>query len=235
MVSNFTSVETSPLNRLESIEFSLLNSIYDGFEKSKNDFGSLIKKFGSAMFDTEALMQDLLALGEYQPSAGVTYNSTNFASYLKTSANLIKNTPVELVYIDYPSGFDTHQEQDLSIKVPDVVQALNSFYKDLGDKMEDVTVIVGTEFGRTVVENSNQGTDHGEAGTWFVMGRNLNSGLHYDYRPSFAKSDLAGGNALPIQTNYGDLIIEALDKHMGYQNLDKVFPHFNYQGTGVFS
>ena len=233
--SNFTSVSRSPLQDLENLEFSLLNSVYDGFDKSKNSFGSIIKKFGSYMFDTEEVMQRLVDLGDYQPAASANYSNSRFASYLKTSANLIKNTSVELLYMDYPGGFDTHQNQNLTRNFSDIAASLKSFYKDLGEKMNDVTVIVGTEFGRTVIENSNKGTDHGSAGTWLAMGKNLQGGMHYDFRPSFARSDLFGRNALPIQTNYGDVVIEALDKHMGYKNLDKVFPGFNYQGVGVFN
>jgi uncharacterized protein (DUF1501 family) len=41
---------------------------------------------------------------------------------------------------------------------------------------DKVTIIVASEFGRTLTQNSNNGADHGWAGNYFVMGGGIDGG-----------------------------------------------------------
>ena len=55
--------------------------------------------------------------------------------------------------------------------IPELSQGLQAFYHDLGRKrMETVSVVVMTEFGRRLYMNSSLGTDHGRGNVMFVMG-----------------------------------------------------------------
>ena len=235
-VSSFTSIASSDLAKLTETEFDILNTLYNGYDKSKNELGAVIKKFGTSMFDAEEVLHHLLALGEYKVENGANYGDSRFAGQMKTIANLVKNTPIELMYLQYSGGFDTHQRQNIRPGFQQISNVMKNFYQDLGERANDVTVIIGTEFGRTIKENANLGTDHGFGATWYVMNPNVRKSLVYDYEMNFTKQDIKDyHNSVPAQCNYGDLIVEALSKHMGYKHLDRVFPDFDYIDRGVFS
>jgi uncharacterized protein (DUF1501 family) len=71
---------------------------------------------------------------------------------------------------------------------------LKAFYEDIGyTKMENVSVLIGTEFGRTVKENGSAGTDHGFASAWMVLGGAIRGGLYGDW-PGLGKNQLVGDN-----------------------------------------
>ena len=53
---------------------------------------------------------------------------------------------------------------------------LAAFYADLGPAIERTTVMVMTEFGRRVQENSSFGTDHGMGSVMLLMGGGIRGG-----------------------------------------------------------
>jgi uncharacterized protein (DUF1501 family) len=113
------------------------------------------------------------------------------------------------VYYISTGGFDTHSNQatykdangnilaqftgDLPRLLGDVVApALKAFYDDLvAQGLENrVTIMLWSEFGRRVAQNSN-GTDHGTANNVLVMGGKVKGGF-YGAPPSL--TDLSSGN-----------------------------------------
>ena len=59
-------------------------------------------------------------------------------------------------------------------------------------RADDVTLMIFSEFGRRVPENTSLGTDHGAANVMFVAGKKVKGG-HYGELPSLTKLD-AGDN-----------------------------------------
>ena len=59
----------------------------------------------------------------------------------------------------------------LANRLRDFGQAIAAFAKDLGSRMADVTLVTMSEFGRTVKENGNRGTDHGHANVMLLARR----------------------------------------------------------------
>src|SRR5436309_12477403 len=51
-----------------------------------------------------------------------------------------------------------------------------SLYTDLGQRMDEVVILTMSEFGRTVKENGNRGTDHGHANAMFIVGNTVRGG-----------------------------------------------------------
>jgi len=75
----------------------------------------------------------------------------------------------------------------------------------------DVTVVVYSEFGRRVVGNGSQGTDHGTSGPMFIVGEKVNGGFYGD-QPSL--KNLVNGD-LAVTTDFRDVyatILESLLK-----------------------
>ena len=90
--------------------------------------------------------------------------------------------------------------------------------------MDDVVLVTLTEFGRTVRENGNRGTDHGHAGVSFVMGGSVRGGSVHGRWPGLADDQLYEGRDLAITTDFRDLLGELLAGHLGVRDLATVFP-----------
>jgi uncharacterized protein (DUF1501 family) len=97
--------------------------------------------------------------------------------------------------------------------------------------MQDVVVVTLTEFGRTVRENGNRGTDHGRASVSFVMGGGVRGGKVHGRWPGLSPDRLYEGRDLAITTDFRDLLGEVLARHMGATDLAKVFPRHAASAT----
>ena len=109
---------------------------------------------------------------------------------LRSAAALIKaDVGIEAAQIDV-GGWDTHSAQDplnaggaMYNNMQTLSNALGAFHADViaGTQTTNVTVVVISEFGRNVRENSARGTDHGRGNCMFVMGRNIAGGRVYAF------------------------------------------------------
>jgi uncharacterized protein (DUF1501 family) len=103
--------------------------------------------------------------------------------------------------------------------------ALAAFARDLGDKMSDVVVLTMSEFGRTVAENGNRGTDHGHATAMLVFGGGVRGGRVYGRWPGLERSQLFEGRDLAVTTDFRDLFTEIATRHLGVPAAP-IFPGF---------
>src|SRR5881628_2025123 len=105
---------------------------------------------------------------QYRPDHDADYPRGRLGRSLQQIAQLIKgNLGLQLAFADV-TGWDTHVNQgasegQLAARLAEFGQALTAFAQDLGEKLRDVVVLTMSEFGRTVRENGNSGTDHGHA------------------------------------------------------------------------
>ena len=83
---------------------------------------------------------------------------------------------------------------------------------------DDVVVMVFSEFGRRVEENTSQGTDHGTAGPAFVAGQTVHGG-HYGKMPSL--TDLDDGN-MRYTTDFRRVYATMIRSWMGYPDVPAV-------------
>ena len=90
--------------------------------------------------------------------------------------------------------------------------------------MKNTTVVVMSEFGRRVIENSGQGTDHGRGGVMFVMGQDGSEGRTISNWPGLVNEHLFGPGDLPETTNYRDVLRPVLTRHASDADMAKVFP-----------
>lgn len=168
---------------------------------------------------------------KYAPRTGVFYPRGRLGDSLKQMAQLIKaDLGVELAFVDI-GGWDHHTAEGASTgQLANLLRqlggSLSAFSGDLGDRMSDVVVMTMTEFGRTVRENGNRGTDHGHGSVSFVMGGPVRGGKVYGRFPQLAEENLYEGRDLPVTTDFRDLVGEVLTRHMGISNLGPVFPGY---------
>ena len=163
---------------------------------------------------------------DYTPANGAQYGGDRFSTNLRLAAQLIKaRLGVEAITIDL-GGWDTHISQGPAI-TPNITRLSNglaTFRRDLGAEMKNTTVVVMSEFGRRVTENSVLGTDHGRGGVMFVMGQDGSEGHTTANWPGLANEHLVGPGDLPVTTNYRDVLRPVLTRHAPDADMAKVFP-----------
>ena len=182
--------------------------------------------------------------GDYTPENGADYPNGSFSSNLKTVAQVIKlQLGLRVATIDI-GGWDTHDYQGdegggyFANKIGEVTQALRAFYADLNtsgnDYTQKLTVVVMSEFGRTVQENGSRGTDHGHGNVMMVMGGNVKGGQVAGPWPGLTGDDLYQGRDLAITTDYRQVLSEVLIRRLANPNLGTIFPNYrDYQPLGI--
>jgi uncharacterized protein (DUF1501 family) len=92
---------------------------------------------------------------------------------------------LKCVTVTGPGGYDTHadQAQALAMGIDLASKSLLAFQRDLEARglQDRVVVHVWSEFGRRAEENGSLGTDHGAAGTGFLIGSRVNGKLVGEY------------------------------------------------------
>jgi uncharacterized protein (DUF1501 family) len=90
------------------------------------------------------------------------------------AAMIAAGLPLRCVAITAPGEYDTHadQPQALADGLDVTARSLFSFQRDLEARglADRVLTLVWSEFGRRAEENGSDGTDHGAAGTAFLIG-----------------------------------------------------------------
>lgn len=90
----------------------------------------------------------------------------------------------------------------------------------------DVVVLTMSEFGRTVAENGNRGTDHGRATAMMVLGGATRGGRVLGRWPTLHPAEQVEGRDLAVTTDFRDLFSEVLVRHLGATDLAAVFPGY---------
>jgi uncharacterized protein (DUF1501 family) len=173
----------------------------------------------------------------YRPAHGAEYADDSFGQGLKQIARLIKaGVGLESASIDL-DGWDSHftQETLLQPLMTRLGKGLAAFRRDLGRAMERTIVVVMTEFGRRVRENSAFGTDHGRGSVMFVAGGGVRGGRVIGPWPGLGDSSLEGPGDLPVLHNYRNVLAPVLLKHgISQENLASVFPNFEVNALDLF-
>jgi uncharacterized protein (DUF1501 family) len=198
-----------------------------------NSLDTVLHGTGRETFDAIKMMQ-AIQKQSYVPANQAKYPNGRLGQSLQQIARLIKaDVGLEVAFADI-GGWDTHVNEvaqnpaqgQLANNLADFGQSLAAFYQDLGDRMEDVTVVTMSEFGRTARENGNRGTDHGHANVMFVMGGDVRGGKVYGEWPGLADEQLYEGRDLNLTTDFRDVLGELVARHLGNPNLKTVFPGY---------
>jgi len=186
---------------------------------------------GGEMFDA---MKALRAANpqQYKPRNGANYPNSPFGQHLRQIAQLIKaDVGLEIAFADV-GGWDTHANQggaqgQLAQRFDDFAKSIHALVTDLGDRMSDVTIMTMSEFGRTVRQNGNGGTDHGHASALFVIGGDVKGKQVHGKWPGLEPEQLYEGRDLALTTDFRSVFSEVASKHLGAKQLERIFPGFD--------
>jgi uncharacterized protein (DUF1501 family) len=180
---------------------------------------------GKEAFDA-AKMIESISRTPYTPANGAQYIG-EFGRGLQQVARLIKaDVGVEVAFADI-GGWDHHFNE--APQMANVLQqfgtSLAAFARDMGDRMEDIVLVTMSEFGRTVKEDGNNGTDHGHGNVMFVMGGAARGGQIYGRWPGLEPEQLYEQRDLAVTTDFRDVLGELASEHLG-QKPERVFPGY---------
>ncbi|WP_144893127.1 DUF1501 domain-containing protein [Flavobacterium tiangeerense] len=170
-----------------------------------------VRKIANSVVEGADEIQNALKKGA---PAEVVYPKTGLSKNLEWMARLIKGNLNSKVYYTSLNGFDTHDNQLIihNNKLTELNDAVFSFYQDLkkAELLENVTIVVFSEFGRRVKDNG-KGTDHGTAAPLFVIGGS-NKGKIIGNNPNL--QDLDGGDLkheIDFRSVYASLLQQKME------------------------
>ena len=210
-------------------DFGLGPGVPSGFLQSLAQlYGTAPRELGPAGRNALAALERIQALStrDDPPAHGARYANDSFAAGLRQISRLIKGrVGLQAATIDL-GGWDSHLTQSVIMDPPmqRLAAGLQAFATDLGPaELARTSIVVMTEFGRRVAENSAAGTDHGRGGVMFLLGGGIRGGkIHVEW-PDLA-TQLAGPGDLPVLNNYRDFLSPVLARQAPGTDLAKVFP-----------
>jgi uncharacterized protein (DUF1501 family) len=154
----------------------------------------------------------------------------------KVAACISAGLPTRLYYVGYRNNaFDTHvQQSDLHQRLLTYTSdAIHGFLRDMEriGQADRVSMLIYSEFGRRVPENTSLGTDHGTANVMFFAGKQVKGG-HYG-----TPSDLGGldaGDNLIHTADFRRVYGTAIDGWLRLGAADKVLKG-RFEGFPVFA
>jgi uncharacterized protein (DUF1501 family) len=147
-----------------------------------------------------------------QPKATGTGGArTALSAQLDLVARCVEADVATRVFSVSLGGFDTHADEKVAQQrlLTELDTAVTAFVDRMsrGDAGRKVVVAIYSEFGRRVRANASEGTDHGTASDFFVLGVPVRGGF-YGAQPSL--TDLDEGD-LKFTTDFRDVYATLLD------------------------
>jgi hypothetical protein len=208
---------------------------------------NLVHRTGTTLADAMAIINnplDPINPDTYAPSNGVVYPSNSSFFYkIKQCAQLLKETPVQMVCINQ-GGYDTHSDQGRYTGahpslIGQLATAISLLSQDLRDQWNDLLIVTASEFGRTSSGNGSGGTDHGSSTVLFAAGGAVKGGVYN--APTLetwmgAPAGLRAGGIYSIDSNrylqyrtdFRTVFAEIFAKYYGddMNTLDRVIPGY---------
>jgi uncharacterized protein (DUF1501 family) len=208
----------------EDLALALLQQFYLGQPVG------LLHDQAQLLFETIAILRQLAEAG-YTPAAGAVYPDDGFGYGLRQIAQLVKaDLGLEAACIDL-GGWDTHETQGVrdgqfAGLAASLGAGLAAFATDLGDRMQNVTIVTMSEFGRTTRENGSAGTDHGHGNAMLLLGGGVIGGHVYSRWPGMSEGELDSEGDLVVTIDYRDVFAEILQYRLLNPALSQVLPNF---------
>ncbi|GAB2851853.1 DUF1501 domain-containing protein [Pseudoduganella ginsengisoli] len=208
-------------------------------------------RYGKAYQDGREARREVMAAAEAQPgmqaetSSGMQRNfqqemlaanngaplPAGFPDDAARLATLMRNDPnIQLAFFAL-GGWDTHAGQgagtgQLANRLSPLALGLAQFAKRLGPMFNDTVVMVMSEFGRTVRENGNRGTDHGHGNAMWVMGGGVSGGKVLGDWRGLSAGALHEGRDVPVTTDFRAVLAQVAEQHLRLdaRQLAQVFP-----------
>ena len=221
-LANLETFRLGPL-RGQGISGTVDTAVRDLYPPPGSD---LISTQGVASF---GVLDTLEAAGLTGRDTPAEFGDSSIGSDLWQASQLIEaDLGVRAITADF-GGWDHHDglglfdDGRMRDQLDALTNALAGFWTSIAQHHDRVTIVIMTEFGRRVGQNSNGGTDHGHGGVMTVIGGGINGGIHGDWVG--LGSDVLDRGDVPVLTDYRTVLAEIVDRRAGAAGqLNEVFP-----------
>jgi uncharacterized protein (DUF1501 family) len=158
-------------------------------------------------------------------------SARSFAADARRLGTLIRKDAHTQLAFTAVGGWDTHVNPgaargQLANRLASLGEGLDALSVGLGDAYKDTVIVVVSEFGRTLRQNGNGGTDHGRGNVIWLLGGPVAGGQMLGEWPGLDASALADGRDLAVRTDFRQVLTPLLQRHLGLSEtaLATVFP-----------
>src|SRR5438093_4827488 len=161
------------------------------------------------------------------PAVAYPSGNDSFPQRLQGLAAMIgAGLALRCVALEATGEYDTHagQAYELTPALTTTAASLYAFQRDLEARgvADRVLTLVWTEFGRRAEENGSGGTDHGAAGTGFLIGTRV-AGTQVGEYPGLASGLDRDGN-LKATSDFRGVYAALLEQWMRF-DAERILPH----------
>lgn len=211
------------------IDRPLISQAFDQLYQG-NDAISLAYQEGREARET--LMKNLE--GEMMQADRGAPNARGFAETTRRVARLMeRDASIQTVFLAI-GGWDTHVNQggsqgQLAFRLRYLGQGLATLATELGAGYRNTTILVLSEFGRTIQENGNRGTDHGHGNVIWLLGGRVKGGQVYGQWPGLEANQRFEGRDLAVTTDFRSVVSSVLQTQwrLDQPTLARIFPGFS--------
>ena len=180
---------------VDARQSSIIEAMYQGTGLAKSVNG------GFAVRDE--VMRDLTVEMDAANRSAIT--AKGFELEARRIAKLMKEN-YNLGFVDV-GGWDTHVNQGgasgyLASRLNELGRGLAGFAQEVGPQWRETTVVIMSEFGRTLRQNGNQGTDHGHGSVFWVLGGSLRGRQIVGEQVRVAQNTLFQNRDFPVLNDY---------------------------------
>jgi uncharacterized protein (DUF1501 family) len=219
----------SASNKLQ-IDRPQVAAAFDRLYRDRNPIGNVYRQGRAAR---EELLKDLEA--EMQMANNGAPLPNGFAGDARRVARLMVRDPrIQVAFLGV-GGWDTHINQAglLSRNLEQLGKGLAVLKESLAEIYADTSIVVISEFGRTVKENGNRGTDHGHGNVIWLLGGGVAGGRIYGQWPTLNPDRLYQGRDLAVSTDFRAVMSGLFQRSFGIERaqLSQIFP--GYTGGAI--
>ncbi len=167
--------------------------------------------------------------GEMAQAGRQAVSARGFELEARRVARLMRDRHA-LGFIDV-GGWDTHVGQGaatgaLASRFEELGRGLAAFAGGMGPLWEHTLVVVLSEFGRTVRENGNRGTDHGHGTVYWLLGGAVRGGRVAGEQVRLERQTLFQDRDCPVLNEYRAVLGGVFQRLYGLNTarLERVFP-----------
>ncbi len=200
--------------RASAIDQPVINEAF-GRLYSGND--PMSQAFREAKLSRREIMAGLEGVDSQADNGAISLRG--FAQDANRLGSLMRRDPrVQLGFIAV-GGWDTHVNQgsgkgQLAQKLTQLGDGLMALTKGLGERLSETMIVVLSEFGRTVRQNGNGGTDHGHGNVIWLLGGTANGRRVHGEWPGLDDRALHEGRDLAVSTDFRRVLADLCASHL---------------------